>query len=231
MRAMAICIEDLDDKPEGTPFTSCTVLDGSRPGLTLGPGGELRWESDEAPALQLFVSLDERLVLIRPAGAGGVVMHRGSRSLEVPEGKPVVLLDQDCFDLAGRRFRIHVHGEAPAITPPTPVALEQEGDQGSTLGSVARAAATALALGAAVGASACKTVEVREKPPVVAPAQVDKGPATPDAGPDTRPTPDTRRSPEAKPIEVRQAPPVIAMPPKPPEPPPKPAPSKSTDKK
>lgn len=230
---LAICIEDLDAADDDGRFTSCTVLDGSQPGLTLGADGELRWQSGREPAVEFFVSLDERLILMRPHGAGPVSVHRGGRSLDVPEGKPVVLIHQDSFQLGARRFLIHVHGEAPAIVPPTPVVLEpEEEEKGGSMGRAAKAAAGILALGAAVGISACKTVEVREKPPKVAPAQVDKGPATPDAGPDTRPSPDTRAH-QPKPIEVRPRPPVVAPPPdvKLKQPIPPPAKMKDSEKK
>jgi hypothetical protein len=58
------------------------------------------------------VSADERLILFRRVGGGPVRVRREHRSLDVPEAKPVVLLDQDRIDVGGRSLRVHVHGPA-----------------------------------------------------------------------------------------------------------------------
>ena len=204
-KPLAICIEDLD---AAAPYTQCVAVAGNHPGLALDAQGELGWQTGEAGACELWVSLDERLMLFRPEGApgGAVVLRRGGRTLELPEGKPVVALDGDRVDVGGRRLRIHVHGEAPAVHPPN--LLPQ---QRSSLGRAARAAAAALALGAAVTASGCKSaVEVRDTPPKVMEEPVKK----PDMKvPDQRAaSPDTRPIKTTKPIEVREVPPKIAHP-------------------
>ena len=48
-------------------------------------------------------------------------MQRAGRRLQVPFGKPVVLLDQDQVEAAGRSLRVHVHGAARAIHSPEPL--------------------------------------------------------------------------------------------------------------
>ena len=199
---VAICIEDLDT--DATPYLQCVAVAGADPGLVIDAEGEVHWQTGEPGACELWVSLDQRLMAFRPQGAPGapVVLHRGGRSLEVPEGKPVVVLDQDRLDVGPRRLRVHVHGEAPSVHPPS--LLQQE--RPSPLGRVARAAATALALSAAVGASGCKSVEVRHTPPKVAPTEPEK--PKPDLKvPDTRPA-----SPDTRPIEVRPVPPRVVRP-------------------
>ena len=112
------------------------------------------------------------------------------------------------MQLAGRRLRIHVHGEAPAVHPPRPLEpLPPSQPAERSLGYAARAAAAALALGAAVGITGCKTsVEVRDQPPKVAPTE----PAGP--GPDMKvpAQPDTRPNPDTRPIEVRIVPPKVS---------------------
>ena len=48
---------------------------------------------------ELWVSADDRLILYRPEGADAVAVSRAGRSLDVPSGKPVVLIDQDQIDV------------------------------------------------------------------------------------------------------------------------------------
>ncbi len=203
-KPLAICIEDLDAV---TPYVQCVAVAGADSGLTLDAQGELRWQDGETGACEVWVSLDERLMLFRPEGAPGgpVVLSRGGRTLELPEGKPVVTLDQDRVDIGGRRLRVHVHGEAPTVHAPN-----QLPQQRASLGRAARAAAAALALGAAVTASGCKSaVEVRDTPPKVMEEPVKKPdmkvPDTRAASPDTRPV-------KTEPIKVRPVPPKVAPP-------------------
>ena len=197
------------------------ALGGTERGLSVDGAGAVLWREEEAGAFCLVVSLDERLVLLRPEGAAPSTVSRGGRSLEVPCGKPVVLVDQDRMDVGERRLRIHVHGEAPAVHAPELLAMEEPDH--STLGKVARAAATALALGAAVGAAGCKSLEVRDRPPTV-PEQIDKGAPKPDQARSdlTAAKPDAGvAKPDQKPIEVRHKPPIMVAPPRVPPPKPK----------
>ena len=202
-KPIAICIEDLDPATESERYLRCVAVGGTERGLSVDVQGAVLWQQ-EAGAFSLVVSLDERLVLLRPEGAAPSTVSRGGRCLEVPCGKPVVLIDQDRVDVGGRRLRVHVHGEAPEVHAPAPLPAE-EPDSG--LGNLARAAATALAIGAAVGAAGCKTaVEVRDRPPTV-PEQMDKGAPKPDLTP---PKPDASvAKPDQKAIEVRHKPPIV----------------------
>jgi hypothetical protein len=90
----------------------------------------------------------------------------------------VILLDQDLLRVNGRRLRVHVHGE-------TDIVYEPERLTRSALARMARAAATAMALGAAVGAGSASEanplavgmevdrssapIEVRRRPPAPMP--------------------------------------------------------------
>ncbi len=227
-RPQAICVEDLDAAPGSVRYTRCVALAGGETGLTLDPRGDLLWQSAAQEACQLWVSMDERLILLRPEGAGAVTVTRGGRSLDVPHGKPVVLLDQDRLEVGGRRLRVHVHGEAAEVHPPSPLEVEQPDGR---LGGIARAAATALALGAALGASGCKSgnnlepnnknIQVREVPP----APPERPPPPPPdaavkAGPDLKAAPKVT-PPSSPPIEVRSNPPGATPTPQKPPPVPK----------
>ena len=212
-KPLAICIEDLDATT--TPYLQCVAIAGADPGLVFDAHGEVHWQTEQDVACELWVSLDQRLMLFRPEHAVGApaVVHRGGRSLTIPEGKPVVLLDQDRLDVGPRRLRLHVHGEAVAVHPPNLLPPVEP----STFGRMARAAATAIALGAAVSASGCKNdVEVRHTPPKVAPTEPEPKPdmKVPDtrATPDTRPIKSTTGGSVDTPIKVRIAPPRVAPP-------------------
>lgn len=208
----AICLEDLDAAPGSVRYVRCVALAGGQPGLTLDPGGDALWQSEEPVSCQLWVSLDERLILLRPAGARPVTVARAGRSLEAPFDKPVVLLDQDEVEVGGRRLRIHVHGEAADLYPPSPLEPER---QDSRLAGVARAAAMGLALGAALGASGCKSgnnvepdnnnIHVREVPPSPPPPPPPPPDAAVKAGADLKASPTV--APSKVPIEVRSRPP------------------------
>jgi len=157
-----ICVEDLDRSTEDERYIRCVVLPGGEPGLALDREGDVRWMPEEPADYGLWVSEDDRLVLLRGEGAGPVTVSRAARSVEAPFGKPVVLLDQDLLLVNGRRLRIHIHGLAEQIHEPEPLGR-------GALARMARAAATAVALGAAVAAGGEATagvpIEVRAKPP------------------------------------------------------------------
>jgi len=164
-----ICLEDLDLSPDDERYIRCVALPGGDPGLALDREGLVRWMPDEPADYGLWVSDDDRLILLRGERAGPITVQRGGRAVEAPAGQPVVLLDGDRLRVNGRRLQVHVHGEAEEVYPPEPLS-------GRALARLARAAAAALALGAAVGAggeaagqpaitAGAIPVEVRKHPP------------------------------------------------------------------
>ena len=144
---LAICLEDLDAAVDDERYLRCVALPGDdEAGLTLDSGGKARWMPDGPEAYELWVSADGRLALFRNAGAPLLVVRRAGRSVEAPAEKPVMLLDQDLLEVAGRRLRVHVHGEAEEVHEPMFLSAR-------ALARRARAAAAALALSTAVGAA------------------------------------------------------------------------------
>ena len=230
-KPLAICIEDTGTISPSRRYLRCVALSGVDPGLRVTDEGEVLWRSEGAAAFELWISQDERLILYRRPEGARVVVRRDGRWLEAPAEKPVVLLDQDLVELGERRFRIHVHGAAPVVhepawlEDPTPKAARRP---------LARAAA-ALALGAALGGTACRKagdkeaktepatdaeqpIEVREFPPIAPTLAEDATAATaPDAG--TEAEPEAAVEPadagnvldEPPDIEVRVSPPRIAI--------------------
>jgi len=244
---IVICLEDLDADDLSQTYLQCSVLVGDAPGLRLDAGGEVRWSVDE-PLLELCVSQDDQLLVYLPPEADlDCLLSREGRSLTIPAGKPVVALDGDVLALGGRRYQIHVHGAAPwDATPPRwlspqELGIEPEAPQSSGYGAV-KAAATMLAVGAAlgVGATGCtKKVEIRDTPPKVAPPPADaKSEVKPDAKPEVKPDaklalPDAAKAvikTKKPPIKVRVRPPRMVAPtpqPKPQPVKPRPRPPKS----
>jgi len=162
---MEICLEDLGRSTPDERYLRCVALPGGEPGLALDGEGAVRWMPQQPTAYGLWVSADDRLVLIRSQGAGPITVSRAGRKVEAPEGKPVLLLDGDLLAVNGRQLRVHVHGPAVAVHRPEPL-------RGAALARVVRAAAAALAVGAAVGsvagpgaASAAPPIEIRQNPP------------------------------------------------------------------
>jgi hypothetical protein len=225
---MAVCIEDLDASDEGR-FLQCVALVGRQPGIRLDVGGKVSWQEAPATAAELWVSQDRRLILYRPTGAAQVRVERDGRVLEAPADKPVVLIDQDRLDVGDRRLRVHIHGVTEVVKEPTYFVPRPEPEAAGRGSGLLHAAATAVAIGAAVGASGCpKTIEVRDEPPS-APYMPppDAGAVKPDASP-VKPDlatikPDQRiiKKQPKPPIEVRVRPPEAPMDPalvKPPKP-------------
>ena len=198
-KPLAICLEDLDAHVPGTRYLRCVALPGQEAGLTVDGAGRVLWRSDEAASCEIWVSLDDRLILFRREGGATVVCRRGGRSLEAPAGKPVVLLDQDCVELAGKRLRIHIHGVAPNGTAPSFL------PERTAAGGVVRAAATAVAIGAAIGGAACKKAEQRTENPDAGPVTVQTVPPT------TPPLPAADAGTGDIVIEVRTAPPAVQL--------------------
>jgi hypothetical protein len=213
---LAICLEDLDGRTTSARYLRCVAVVGRQPGLRVDGQGTVLWKSDEGAACELWVSGDDKLVLYRREGAPSVLVRREGRALEAPAGKPVVLLDQDRFEVAGKRLRVHVHGRAPAVVPPSPLPE-------TSVSSFPKAAAAAVALGAVLGAADCKKeaekitdVEVRTTPPSIAEPTPDVMPSAADVGPG--PITVDATTPDSEPIEIRVAPPMVAEPMMAPEP-------------
>ena len=201
---ICLCLEDLTPDEGSARYTRCVALAGRQPGLRVDGEGRLHWLEETEGGLELWVSLDEQLILFRPAAAPAASVHRGGRSLQVPEDKPCVLLAGDELEVGGRRLRVHLHGTTTAVVAPEPLPEERPGRLG-------RVAAAALALGAAVTGAGCpqKPVEVRQAPPSIAAPPRPDGPRAP-AKPDARPPIEIRQAPPAPP----QAQPLLPSPPK-----------------
>jgi hypothetical protein len=158
---IALCLEDLDNPRHAGRYMTCVAVRGGEPGLGIDLDGKIAWRVRDAYACELWVSGDDQLILLRPAGAPVVHVSRAGRGLEAPFEKPVVLLDQDCVETAGRRFRVHVHGTTPDVVAPAPFT------QSHTVGKLA----ATIAMGVAAischkgGENSSKPVEVREQPP------------------------------------------------------------------
>ena len=195
-KPLAICIEDVGAQSE-TKYMRCVALPGRQPGLRLGETGQVLWRSDEGVSCELWVSADNRLVLYRPEDAPSVVLHRARRSLDVPCGKPVIVIDKDEIDVGSRHLRIHVHGQSPSISAPSP--LPSKARPFSHLAQ----AATAAAIVGAVTVLGCSEIEVRDEPPV----EVQPTPTI-----EVRDDPPTVVVPPTPTIEVRVDPPEIVLP-------------------
>jgi hypothetical protein len=209
---LAICLEDLEPDAGRPRYLRCVAVVGREPGLRVDAAGVVLWKSDEPAACELWVSQDDKLILYRPAGGAAVTVRRDGRSLDVPEAKPVVLLDQDRFEVGARRVRVHVHGVSDRVYAPSP--LPEPASAGR-----ARAAVAVAALGATLGAADCKKteptedIEVRATPPMV-PWGADVAlPGTPDATglPSQDVLDASALGPDGEPIEVRVAPPAMPV--------------------
>ena len=205
-KPLSICLEDLGAVEEGVRYTRCVALPGGQPGLGIDRQGRILWQAGEPVACELWISADDKLILRRRDGAPEAEVRRAGRSTSVPVGKPVVLLDQDEVHVEGHGVRIHVHGEAQAIHPPTPL-------KERLVRAAGIAAAVALTMTPAA-APADEKVEVRERPPeMVAMPKPDAGNGKPDAGKPAPkpPPPQPKASPEAgtpSPLEIREKPPA-----------------------
>jgi hypothetical protein len=173
-KPLAICIEHLNTRSEKSRYLRCVALPGRQPGLRLDKTGKVLWQRDDAPACEVCVSADDRLILYRQEGMAPVTLQRAGRSLKVPCGKPVVVIDQDQIRIGRRRMRIHIHGEAQAVSAPSALPVNPD-----TIHRLVQAATTAAVVGTMLMAGGCaaasptvtlQTVEpivVREEPPVV----------------------------------------------------------------
>jgi hypothetical protein len=137
----SLCLEDLTVDDLDRRFLRCVALPGRQPGLRLHTDGSVGWQTSQDIACELMVSMDQRLLLFRPRGAPDVQVRRGGRVLNAPCDKPVILLDADEVWVAGRRLRVHIHGETTQVVPPSFLARALSGS---------RSAAAMMALGATV---------------------------------------------------------------------------------
>ncbi|MBW2529564.1 MAG: hypothetical protein JRI23_35630 [Deltaproteobacteria bacterium] len=139
---ISLCIENTENDDEETRFIRCVALEGGRAGLAVDPRGRPMWIETDGCACELWVSSDEQLILLRPAGAPPSRVHRAGRSLDVPADKPVVMLDQDEIEVSGVMLRLHVHGFTTEIHAPEPFIPPR---------AAVAAVAAAMVLGAATG--------------------------------------------------------------------------------
>jgi hypothetical protein len=146
-KPMAVCLEELEGTNPAERYLRCVAIPGRRPGLRLDAAGVVLWCRDEHVAGELWVSADDKLILFRPAGGAGIRVTRAGRSLDAPEGKPVVLRADDELAVGGRRLRVHIHGATSSVVAPSPLPVAERP------GSLRRAAAV-VAFGAAIGAAA-----------------------------------------------------------------------------
>lgn len=208
-KPLAICIENCYPPHEGLRYLRCTAITGVDPGLAVTPAGEVVWKGEGPVLCEIWVSSDEKLICFRPPSAtAGARVHRAGREVVLEENKPVVVIDGDYLLLPGRCYRLHVHGQAPAVTEPRYLDFEEPASS-----TWARLAAAGVLVLGTVAVPACgrpsgdetQRVEVRDQPPSVEPVMEP---------PMEEPPP---------PMEVRDEPPKIAKPdPEPPAPPPLP---------
>ena len=201
--ALAICLEDLGD----SRYTQCVALPGNEPGLGLGLDGAILWKASAPLACGIWISADDKLIVLRAPGSPAIEVSRLGRGQEIPIGKPVVVLDQDEVRFGGRAFRIHVHGPAPAVQPPAVLAAPP----------------------APRSPVVPETpLDVRAAPPSIPPPSDWPGLVRPTP---RQPPVEPPRAPTVAPIEVRPRPPAPMpmprpTPPKPVEPPKPPEPPK-----
>jgi hypothetical protein len=171
-RPIALCVEKLDGE-----LVRCTAVQGRENGLAIGVVGTLLWRSSEPAACTIWVSRDERLMAERAPFAPRTTLVRSGRSLELPEGKPVVLRNQDELLLDGvDRFRVHLHGYARTVEPPT---LLRRAVRATAVGLALAALGCGSENGIRTGSSASST-----------PASADASSSYPDADTDVQAAPD-----------------------------------------
>ena len=177
VRSLAICIEDLDAQTEASKYLRCVAVPGRQPGLRLDEAGRVLWQADDVLSCELWVSADDRLILYRQESMTPAILRRGGRSLDVPFGKPVVVLDQDLIEIGPRLLRVHIHGEATSVAAPSP--LLPRSRLGRRLAQTVAAAAiltTVATTGGCIGGDTststptpAPTIEVREEVPAAYP--------------------------------------------------------------
>jgi hypothetical protein len=160
-KPIELCLERVEP-PSSDRYVRCTAQVGRELGLALGIDGRILWCEQSGVGCEIWVSADQRLMAFCPAEAPKTVLFRFGRTLELPRERPVVLRHHDELELAGTRFRVHVHGVTEAVHAPAIV---------RTLARAAAAATLALAVG---GGAACNDASgVRINPDAAPPDSSD----------------------------------------------------------
>src|SRR5512142_1480470 len=102
VRLHSICLEHLEAADDTRRWLCCTSTAGGSPGLRLLDDGVAAWQTNERVAAELFTSADERFALLRVSGGCAHRLRRAGRNLDVPEAKPVILIDGDRIEIGGR---------------------------------------------------------------------------------------------------------------------------------
>ena len=186
-----LCLESLDPAEDERPYVRCVALAGGTQGLGLTAVGGIVWCRNESASLLIWVSADNRLMLLRSDEMHRARLTRAERFLELPANKPVVALHGDVIEIEGRSFRVHVHGVAGTVAPPVRLTLRRAQKW------VAGAALAAASL------AGCRTNAPIVDPPVE-PAGNGFAQPPPDGATGGQPA----TSPSAPPIEVREQPPA-----------------------
>lgn len=140
-RPIEICLERLGGS-SADRYVRCTAQIGRALGLALGIDGRVLWCEQSGVGCEIWVSADQRLMAYCPAGTPPTTLHRAGRVLALPSQHPVVLRHRDELELAGTRFRVHVHGVTDLVHAPVVV---------RALARAAATAALALGVGGSVG--------------------------------------------------------------------------------
>ena len=125
LEPIELCLEELDDASDAEPYLRCVAVAGGSPGLCFSPAGDVLWRLNESALAEIWVPRDGRLMLFRKSPQGQVSLTRVERHLELPLGKPVIVLGGDEISVAGRRFRVHVHGTTAEVKPPERLKLRR----------------------------------------------------------------------------------------------------------
>jgi hypothetical protein len=147
-KPIELCLERIQSS-ESDRYVRCTAQVGRELGLGLGIDGRILWCERNGVGCEIWVSADQRLMAYCPADTPGTVLYRAGRMLALPRERPVVLRHRDELELAGTRFRVHVHGTTERVHPPSIV---------RTLARAAATATLALAVGGSAGCDSRSTV-------------------------------------------------------------------------
>jgi hypothetical protein len=142
-KPIELCLERVGSASDER-YVRCTAQVGRELGLALGVDGRILWCEQSGVGCEIWVSADQRLMAYALAGQAPTTLYRGGRVLDLPSQHPVVLRHHDELELAGTRFRVHVHGVTDHVHAPAIV---------HTLARAAAAATLALAVGGAAGCS------------------------------------------------------------------------------
>jgi hypothetical protein len=156
-RPIELCLERVGSSAVDR-YVRCTAQVGRARGLGLGLDGRILWCEPSGVGCEIWVSADQRLMAYCPAGMPITTLYRAGRVLALPLEHPVVLRPRDELELAGTRFRVHVHGATDQVHAPTIV---------RTLARAAAAAALALSVS---GSAGCNTSSPALAPKDAAPA-------------------------------------------------------------